>query len=54
MRSRSLKVVALPLLLSLASGAWAEGRQAIIIANRSYEDLANVSGAASALALRAC
>lgn len=51
MRSRSLKVIALPLLLSLASGAWAEGRQAIIIANRSYEDLANVSGAASALAL---
>ncbi len=51
MRSMSLKLLALPLFMGLAGNAIADGRQAIIIANRSYETLSNVSSATSALAL---
>lgn len=51
MRPTPLKLLALPLFLSIAGAAIADGRQAVIIANRSYESLANVSGATAALAL---
>lgn len=51
MSAFSAKTLVLPLLLTLSGGAIAEDRQAIIIANRSYDRLADVTEASTALGL---
>lgn len=47
----SSKALVLPVLLALSGGAFADERQAILIANRAYERLSDVAEASAALGL---